>query len=164
MNIFVLDYDIEKCAGYHADQHVVKMILESAQMLCTVLNKCGIQAPYRSTHLHHPCTLWSGDSLDNWRWLQTLALALNEEYKFRFEHQKDHKSALIVRALPDPPIGSRGLTEFAQAMPDEFKCPGDTVRAYRRFYIAEKARFATWTKRPVPEWFKSGSRNMDNGG
>lgn len=156
MNIFVLDYDIQKCVEYHADQHVVKMILESTQMLCTVLNKSGLQAPYKSTHAHHPCTLWAGDSLENWKWLQTLALSLNEEYRFRFDRQKDHKSALIARALPDPPIRNYGLTDFAQAMPDEYKCPGNAVKAYRQFYVAEKAHFAMWTKRPVPDWFETG--------
>ena len=138
MNIFVLDKDSQRCAEYHADQHVIKMILESTQMLCTVLNKLGIPAPYRSTHLQHPCTLWAGASLDNWLWLRTLALQLNEEYKFRFEKHKDHKSALVASELPEPPIAKQGLTEFAQAMPEEYKCPGDAVRAYRRFYVAEK--------------------------
>ena len=156
MNIFVLDTDINKCAEYHADRHVVKMILESTQMLCTVLNKLGLNAPYRSTHLNHPCTLWAGTSFDNWKWLQALALMLNEEYKFRFDRQKDHKSAVIAHQLPDPPIPKLGLTEFAQAMPDEYKYPGDAVQAYRQFYLGEKAHFATWTKRPVPGWFETG--------
>lgn len=157
MNIFVLDTDIPTCSHYHADQHVVKMILESAQMLCTVLNKNGIRAPYRSTHINHPCTLWAGESLDNWRWLRELALSLNQEYRYRFERDEDHKSAVVVRGLPEPPIENLGLTEFAQAMPDEYKVPGDAVTAYRRFYLAEKSHFATWTKRPVPDWFKGGS-------
>ena len=54
MNIFILDNNIEKCARYHCDQHVVKMILESVQILCTALNKKGMQTPYRSTHVKHP--------------------------------------------------------------------------------------------------------------
>ncbi|WP_231579463.1 hypothetical protein [Photobacterium iliopiscarium] len=49
MNIFILDHDIEKCAQYHCDQHVVKMILESVQLLCTALNKKGFTTPYKST-------------------------------------------------------------------------------------------------------------------
>jgi hypothetical protein len=156
MNLFVLDTDIQICSQYHADQHVIKMILESAQMLCTVLNQNGLQAPYRSTHINHPCTLWAGASLDNWRWLRELALSLNQEYRFRFEKDEDHKSAMVVRDLPEPPIVRLGLTEFAQAMPDEYKVPGDAVAAYRQFYIAEKSRFAVWTKRPVPDWFQRG--------
>lgn len=156
MNIFVLDSDIQTCSQYHADQHVVKMILESTQMLCTVLNKNGIRAPYRSTHPNHPCTLWTGESLENWRWLRELALTLNQEYRYRFDREDDHKSALVARELREPPIPNIGLTEFAQAMPDEYKVPGDAVQAYRRFYLAEKSRFATWTRRPVPGWFQRG--------
>ena len=57
MNIFVLDTDISKCARYHADKHVVKMLLEGTQMLCTVLNCNGVTTPYKATHVSHPCTL-----------------------------------------------------------------------------------------------------------
>jgi hypothetical protein len=156
MNIFILDTDLQTCSQYHADQHVVKMILESAQMLCTVLNKNGMRAPYRSTHTNHPCTLWAGESLANWRWLQALALNLNQEYRYRFDSDQDHKSAIVARDLPEPPIDDLGITEFAQAMPDEYKVPGDAVLAYRRFYLAEKSAFATWTKRPVPDWYQRG--------
>lgn len=156
MNIFVLDVDIKKCARYHADQHVVKMILESAQMLCTVLNQCGVKTPYRSAHPHHPCTLWAGASLGNWKWLRSLALSLNEEFRYRFEKMVDHQSARVIKALPDPPIPDLGLTEFVQTMPEKYRVPGDAVLAYRRFYIGEKSRFVVWTRRRVPCWFRQG--------
>ena len=156
MNVFVLDLDIATCARYHADRHVVKMILESAQMLCTVLNEHGVVAPYRSTHTRHPCTLWAGASLSNWLWLRELALSLNEEYKYRFARSVDHSSATVVMNLPRPPIEDKGLTAFAQAMPVVYRVPGNAVQAYRSFYIAEKARFATWTGRDIPEWFAQG--------
>jgi hypothetical protein len=156
VNIFVLDTDVQTCAEYHADRHVVKMILESTQMLCTVLNTLGVRSPYKSTHVNHPCTLWVGASLANWKWLRSLALYLNEEYKYRFDRRNDHKSAIVARGLVYPSIEDVGLTEFAQAMPDEYKVPGNVVAAYRQFYIAEKASFATWTKRPVPDWFSAG--------
>lgn len=39
MNIFVLDLDPVKCAEYHCDKHVIKMTLETAQILCTVRYK-----------------------------------------------------------------------------------------------------------------------------
>ncbi len=153
MNIFVLDRDIESCARYHADQHVVKMVLESAQMLCTVLFETGLEAPYRPTHRKHPCTLWAGRSLSNWLWLRDLALALNREFLYRFRKEQDHKSALVVAGLPLPPIPDRGLTEFAQTMPEAYQIPGDPVAAYRAFYIGEKSRFARWTRRRRPIWF-----------
>jgi hypothetical protein len=153
MNIFVLDSDIDACARFHSDRHVVKMTLESAQMLCTVLHENGIQAPYKPTHRHHPCTLWAGRSLSNWIWLRDLALALNDEYRYRYRKDSDHLSGAVVRDLPPPPIDDLGLTEFAQAMPEQYRVPGDAVSAYRKFYAAEKSGFAIWTGRSVPGWF-----------
>lgn len=155
MNIFVLDLDIKKCAQFHCDQHVVKMILESVQMLCTVLNKKGYQTPYKSTHVKHPCVLWLEDSYDNFLWLKELTVALNEEYKFRYQKQTDHKSMTALAEIIDYQYEKRGLTEFPQAMPDEFKVQGDAVQAYRNFYLGDKARFAKWSKRPAPSWFLS---------
>jgi hypothetical protein len=156
VNIFVLDRDIEDCARAHADRHVVKMVLESAQMLCTALFEHGIDAPYRPTHRRHPCTLWAGGSLSNWIWLRDLGLALNREFRFRFDKERDHASARVIRGLSPPPLPDLGLTEFAQAMPGKYRVPGDAVRAYRAFYVAEKARFARWTRRPEPDWFVRG--------
>lgn len=155
MNIFVLDLNIRTCARYHADQHVVKMILESAQMLCTVINEAGGQAPYKTTHPHHPCTLWAGESLSNWHWLKRLALALNDEYQYRYRTLKDHRSAGMLKELKPPEIVDSGLTEFAQAMPERYRVSGDAVRAYRRFYVGEKSHFAKWTRRRRPKWFKT---------
>lgn len=153
MNIFVLDRNITTCAQYHADRHVVKMILESAQMLCTVLFENGVTAPYRPTHRRHPCTLWAGGSLSNWVWLRDLALALNREYRYRYDRERDHRSAEVAAGLPLPPIEDLGLTEFVQAMPERYRVPGDAVRAYRSFYVHEKARLARWTRRGAPPWF-----------
>lgn len=154
MNIFVLDRDIPTCARYHADQHVIKMILESAQMLCTVINQAGGDAPYRSTHGKHPCTLWTGRSLSNWQWLKKLGLALNDEYRYRFRTAKHHRSAEIIMDLALPEIPDLGLTAFALAMPDKYKIEDDPVAAYRAYYIGDKAGFVRWTRRRVPKWFK----------
>lgn len=154
MNIFILDEDIERCAQYHCDQHVVKMILESVQMLCTALNKKGITTPYRSTHVKHPCVLWVEHSYENFRWLQQLAIALNDEYRFRFEKPQDHKSIRVLSDISAHRFEDLGLTEFAQAMPDEYKVPGDAVTAYRQFYRGEKMGFARWTVRDIPYWLQ----------
>lgn len=152
MNIFILDKNIEKCAQYHCDQHVIKMILESVQMLCTALNKKGFTTPYKSTHTRHPCVLWVELSFENFLWLRKLALALNAEYRFRFEKDSDHKSILVLNEISDHSYENRGLTEFAQAMPNQYKIPGDAVKAYRQFYLGEKMGFAKWTRRVVPKW------------
>lgn len=164
MNIFVLDQDILTCAQYHADQHVVKMILESAQMLCTVVNETGGEAPYKATHIKHPCTQWARQSLSNWLWLQRLALALNEEYRYRYCVSRDHRSADVARELSPPQINDLGLTEFAQTMPDKYKVPGNAVAAYRRFYVGEKSHFAKWTRRKPPKWFVEGRALMSRTG
>ena len=152
MNIFILDNEIEKCAQYHCDQHVVKMILESVQMLCTALNRKGFTTPYKSTHIKHPCVLWVEESFENFTWLQNLAIALNTEYRFRFERDSDHKSIFVLNEISNYNYDSRGLTEFAQAMPDKYKIPGNAVKAYKQFYLGEKMKFAKWTKRHSPKW------------
>lgn len=154
MNIFVLDKNIEKCARYHCDQHVVKMILESAQIACTVLNEKGYTTPYRSTHVKHPCVLWAGLSFSNLQWLLKLARALNYEYRYRYRVSRDHKSFIVINQIQGMKFESMGLTEFPQAMPDQYKVPGDPVRAYRNYYIAEKIHFARWTRRRKPAWIE----------
>lgn len=152
MNIFVLDKNIKKCAQYHCDQHVSKMILESVQMLCTSLNKKGFQTPYKSTHVKHPCVLWVEESYSNFIWLRQLAIELNNEFIYRYDKDKDHASIKVLAEIETHKFTDKGLTEFAQAMPDEFKYKHNAVRAYRNLYRGEKVRFAKWTKRPKPKW------------
>jgi len=153
MNIFVLDRNLEKCARAHCDRHVSKMILESVQILCTALHLRGLQAPYRATHRQHPCVLWAGASWDNFLWLSELARALNREYRYRYGRERDHASIAVLDQISGARFESRGLTEFAQAMPDQYKVPGDPVSAYRAYYRGEKRGFATWTRRRPPGWW-----------
>lgn len=154
MNIFILDNDIKKCARYHVDKHINKMILESAQILCTVLHTTGMDAPYRKTHVNHPCTKWARESLDNWLWLKDLALELNKEFKFRYGKSVDHKSATVIMSLPTPKLPSKGMTPFAKAMPDRLQLIENPVEAYRQYYIEEKNHIAVWTKRTQPDWWE----------
>lgn len=154
MNIFYLDENIEKCAEFHCDKHVVKMILECAQILCSVLSMHNIKTPYKPTHLHHPCVIWANKSLANWLWLKYLAKALNDEYKYRFNHKHNHKSFDVILTLPQPPIDDVGLTTRPQALPEEFKSD-DPIHAYRQYYKTNKKHLASWTKRDIPVWFTS---------
>jgi len=151
MNIFVLDLNISKCAKYHCDRHVVKMILESAQMLSTALRLNGLDLGYQVAHQNHPCTVWTRASLSNWKWLRELAKELNLEYKYRFNKIENHKSWDLIQTLPAPPIKDAGLTPFAQAMPVQYKNE-NPVLAYRSFYIGEKFKLFQWTKRKTPSW------------
>ncbi|MFA0087430.1 hypothetical protein BCU70_13055 [Vibrio sp. 10N.286.49.C2] len=153
MNIFVLDENVSRCARYHCDQHVIKMILESVQILCTALNKKGFETPYKSTHVKHPSVLWVEASYDNFLWLKSLTVALNDEYRFRYNKDVDHKSMSVLSQISAFSFPAVGLTPFPQAMPDAYKVIDDPVQAYRNFYLGDKARFAKWTKRTPPQWF-----------
>ena len=149
MNIFILDKEVEKCAEYHCDKHVIKMILESAQMLSAVVRLNGHDIGYKLTHKNHPCTIWARESLSNYNWLVRLTRLLNYEYRYRYEKDVNHKSYDLVKTLPIPDLPDIGLTPFAQAMPDQYKNK-NAVKAYRDYYINEKSSFLTWTKRKKP--------------
>lgn len=159
MNIFVLDEDPVKAAEYQCDKHVIKMILETAQLLCAVYEPG--QAPYKRTHYNHPCSVWVRQSYANFNWLQQHGAALCNEYTRRYK--KRHKSEYVfdwIHQNPCPAFSmsdgtfSYTLTPFAQAMPEQYKNPEDAVAAYRAYYKGEKARFAVWTApASPPEWW-----------
>jgi hypothetical protein len=155
MNIFILDYNIEKCAQYHCDKHVVKMCIEYAQLLSSVHHHYGKPAGYRLTHKNHPCAVWARASLSNYQYLMELTFALGDEYTYRYG--KHHKSVELVESLPPLEFIDIGLTPFAKAIAvPEIKAIPDAVDAYREYYRVEKAGIVSWKKREVPEWFKAG--------
>lgn len=149
MNIFAVDLDPAEAAKMLCDQHVSKMILESAQMLSAVAVRYNHPFIYETSksQRNHPCTLWAGDSHANWTWLIDHALAMEEE-KIR-RTGKGHKSAEVVRWYLDneygPPVALNEFTPFYQAMPEQYR-HHDPVKAYRAFYVNEK------------QFFKDGSR------
>lgn len=151
MNIFVLDNNPKAAAEYHNDKHVVKMILETAQILSTINHKYGVEAPYKATHANHPCVLWAQETSANYTWLVTLGFALCEEYTHRYN--KIHKCSAVLAALAFPPddLPVADRTPFAQAMPDDCKNP-DAVTAYRDYYIKYKHNLASWKNRSAPAW------------
>ena len=159
MNIFVLDMDVSKCAEYHVDSHVRKMLLEAVQLLSNAHHSVGGIGPCNKAFFNHPCSVWARASRDNYIWLSQLAHALCVEYEYRYGkvhawHDKVHWLMDNVPYLPDI-----GLTPFAQAMPDYCK-NADAVKAYRNYYCYEKTHLAQWKARPVPEWYKSeGTQN-----
>jgi len=168
MNIFYLHSDPTICAQYHNDSHVIKMQLESAQLLCSAHQVNGHDAPYSISkgHMKHPSALWVQKSLSNYVWLCELGMALLEEHKFRYEKPDDYKtkaSEVIEWCMDNfPEIPDLGLTPVAQAMPDEYKHEIPTI-AYKRYYIEDKQYYIkqdkkvwyTWRKRGMPHWFKS---------
>ena len=99
MNIFITDVDPTKCAKYLDNKRVVKMILESTQMLCTALNVLSEKqiTRYKSTHVNHPCNVWVRQRIQNWRWLYNHAKALAKEYTRRYG--KRHKCEDVLQEL-----------------------------------------------------------------
>ncbi len=154
MNIFVLDTDPVRAAEYLCDKHVVKMALETAQLLCTALASYGGDVPYKPTHRNHPCTLWASTSRANFDWLAAHGDAICREYARRYEGREHKSRAVIVRAREQfARLPSGSLTAFAQAMPDEYR-RADPVAAYRAYYSGAKARFATWrAPAAAPDWW-----------
>ena len=152
MNIFVLDLNPRKCAEYHSNSHVIKMVLETAQLLCGVHWVNGGEAPYKLSHKNHPCAIWTRESLSNYLYLCDLGLELCNEYTYRYG--KRHKSQDVIEwcLINKPSIVDKGFTEPAKAMPDEFKVK-DVVQSYRNYYIGAKSSFASWKNRETPSWF-----------
>ena len=144
MNIFYLDKCPDKAARLQYNKHVVKMILESAQMLCTAHHCYGnaeqkANVPYKQAHLNHPSTIWARRSKSTYMWLYRHMIQLGKEYYVRYgkTHLTIHKCAEF---LYTPPMNLPGgeFTEPPQAMPDEYKVPGDSITAYWNYYEGEK--------------------------
>jgi Pyrimidine dimer DNA glycosylase len=176
MNIFALDTDPKTCAEYHVDRHVVKMILEYSQLLSTAhrvldgvqykfLSKSGRSSTawklgdhreeklYKATHINHPSAIWARESTENYKWLQSLLVAVCEEYTYRYGKRHSCESSGLVSLLQTIPnnIPHRELTPVRLAMPDEYK-DKDFVESYRNYYRLGKQHLMSWKKRSIPEW------------
>ena len=182
MNLFILDKDPVKAAQLQCDKHVVKMVVESAQMLSTTHrildgtvemqpSKSGKrtvkywrhpdptleQVLYRVAHQSHTCTIWTMQSNNNYNWHYVHFMALCDEYKYRYgkTHLTDTKLREVLRA---PPRGIEVgyLTRQPLAMKSNPECMfEDVVKSYRAYYQTKQARFKmVWTKREIPEWFE----------
>lgn len=162
MNIFWLSLNLQQCAKYHCDKHVIKMILEYAQMLSTahrVLDSNVDQNLYKATHINHPCTIWVRSSNTNYLKLYELFCYLCKEYTFRYG--KIHKTeSKLLELLKNPPknipIGEMTVPPIAITN-QNIKIKKDNgflvVASYRNYYNIEKSKFAKWTNREVPNWF-----------
>ena len=178
MNIFVLDESPQIAAQDMCDKHVVKMIVESAQMLSTahrVLDgeqytelsannrrikrwkspyKLMEELLYKASFVGHPCTQWVMENDKNYYWLAEHAYALCKEYTRRSGkvHKTEDMISLIRYRKPvNIPIAD-SITPFAQAMPEEYKNP-NAVEAYRAYYLGEKVGFAKWKDSQPPSWY-----------
>lgn len=165
MNLFILSLCFRECAEWMFDKHISKMIIEATQMLSTakhLLDPFDIDEGiiYRISHKNHPVTIWIRTSLENYMWTLDMIDAMHDEWKYRYDHSDTmyHNSYIIAQYLRTyapsaDKFPKKGLTPFAQAMPEKYKSY-DPVEAYRLYYQSpDKQKFASWKKRSPPEWF-----------
>ena len=190
MNIFVLDEDPKISAQMMCNKHVVKMILESGQMLCTAhwlswldgengrplltdfkrvkdaqawLFRCvpeGAQPPWKMSHIHHPCTKWTCETMGNYVWLLEHMRGLLNEYTKRYGKMHKSEEAWVWLSQNDPVgwcsvPGKYERTPHPLCVPDEIRTSvTDPVQAYRIYYVTHKSKIAKWTPRAVaPDWW-----------
>tara|TARA_R100000734_G_C3238406_1_gene43916 strand:+ start:61 stop:561 length:501 start_codon:yes stop_codon:yes gene_type:complete len=162
MNIFYFDHDPVVCAKAQPDKMLVKMPLETAQMLCTAhrvldgdkyADEVGL---YKEAYKNHPCTIWARESVQNYSWLYRHFIALGDEYTYRYNKVHGSVEKLKDALMPHPEnISSQPMTPIRLAMPDQYKEPDDPILSYRQYCIQEKD-YAMWNKgRPKPTWWKS---------
>ena len=164
MNIFVTDPCPIQSARNLPDKHIVKMPLETCQMLAIIysdwyygVGKLYKQdgTPYRTQHgafRNHPCTQWAAANQYNLAWLIRHGYALCHEYQARYN--KVHTCFDVISqaemiyhtSFPDEflSLASHKVTEFTRAMPEDIKYDTtiDTIEAYKR-YLNTKPWLAT---------------------
>jgi hypothetical protein len=169
MNIFIIHNNPVTAAQHLCDQHVNKMVLESAQMVANCFTPETLQdapktkkgTPRKHSYYKHPCSIWVRDSRANLLWLLVHSLAMEEERIARGFNP--HFSVEFLEWALDNversvcPEGE--LTEFAIAISEDMECRKvdgfdqlDRVSQYRLYYKHDKP-FATW-KRNKPAWIK----------
>lgn len=158
MNIFFLHRDPKKCAMWHCDKHVVKMIIEACQLLYASHYLTGSPVPstgYKKTHVKHPCATWLLESIENYLWLVSLAWELADEYRYRYGQHKMHRCEIHLVWLEShiPPLPIVPMTPPKLAMKEEFRCSSDPIIAYRYYYRVSKDQqrgIVKYTGRPRP--------------
>lgn len=162
MNIFALHPDPIIAASYHCDQHLGKMILETAQMLCSVahIKMPGPWIPYKPTHVNHPCTKWLMEHYTHIAWTIRLAQELEFERIERVEHASTEVIKLCAaNLLPGIPVKEfPAPTSFIFCGPGHigYRSSLDIHQKYQAYYREKHAawldtrRPMTYKNRPIP--------------
>ena len=179
MNIFYVSHDPVEAAQWLVDKHVVKMILESAQLLSTAhrvldgieiegKSKTGRKARrwvlpdsrdgimYAATHINHPSAVWCRQSVQNYDWLVDHMFALMREYTSRYN--KEHKCyGELSYVLQSPPHNLKewDWTPMPSCMAPEYIISDDPLTNYRNYYRIGKVNLHKWTNRQPPEWINA---------
>ena len=183
MNIFVLSLDPKEAAEQHCDKHVIKMILETAQVLYTAWHTRSelppsALKPYRMTHANHPTALWVRENETNYTYACYYGILLCAEYTQRYG--KYHKTEAHLRQLMawgyppadkvPPPVKKaspiswaytdvpHGINRIPLCMPQEYYLRNEHgqllgVESYRNYYRSKQDKFTMAWKRNKPIWF-----------
>ena len=167
MNIFVLDPDPRLAAAAHCDQHLHKMILESAQLVSTAMiaRNFNISGLYKPTHPKHPCTIWAAASNHNIVWICELATEL-DSIRQSVSNCGSHASMEIIKSVRDfmdyefGYVSHIAHTPFVFAGPAIISIrPGSTIDHYRHYYrqkhnawLLDKGAGMTYKGRSVPDF------------
>lgn len=169
MNLFLLSLIRSECVRWYADKHIVKMILELAQLLYGVWGviedpswrNYAPEGSYKTTHINHPIAVWMRQNKQNYEFAASYAQPMLAEYSRRYgkiHGCQRHLDWLVSNTPPHLPDGV--LTQMPQAMPDEFKVNDgcgtmdDTVLAYKNYYVGFKVKEIqiTYTNTEWPYW------------
>jgi hypothetical protein len=175
LNIFYLHEDPRQCAEWMVDKHVVKMILETAQLLSTAhrlldgkmyidtssgrkkkvytLDDERDTVLYSATHINHPSAVWARQSVENYNWLVDHLFALGEEYTYRYG--KTHLTITKLGVpIASPPLNLKewDMTPMPSCMDEQYKIGDDPIANYRNYYKYGKSTMHRWKNRPAPEW------------
>jgi|LakMenEpi03Aug12_release.lakeMendotaPanAssembly.Ray.scaffolds.fasta_scaffold37511_5 hypothetical protein len=180
MNLFILDTDPIQAARDHCDNHLVKMILEGAQILGSTMwiqngitsrkeinaltevpdywngfprqTPEGVPLPYGIGFANHPSSKWTRSSYENWKWTVDLCVEMSFEHERRWGRVTSMRKIVEWFASHRPPgLAEIGITPFYLAMPDQIKTE-DPVHSYRLYYAGWKEYFAKW-KSSEPSWW-----------
>lgn len=160
------------------DRHVVKMIVESAQLLSTahrildnqivesvipegktrkitryVLPDAREHTLYKATHANHPSAVWCRQSIENYNWLVDHFHALMNEYTYRYE--KTHKcSGELAYMLASPPMNLKHYdwTPMPSCMDEQYIISNDPILNYQNYYKNGKKHIHSWKNRKPPHW------------
>tara|TARA_R110001632_G_scaffold65776_2_gene155595 strand:+ start:4166 stop:4738 length:573 start_codon:yes stop_codon:yes gene_type:complete len=93
-NIFALHECPRVSAKALADRHIIKMPVETVQMLVSALLISDVPSrmmpltkageSHKGGYAHHPATTWTAECFENWWWLLKHGLALCKEYTARY--------------------------------------------------------------------------------
>lgn len=163
MNIFVTDISPIQSAKNLDDKRVVKMVLESAQLLSTAINTHGGKAPYKSTHEKHPCTKWVCSSYGNYMWLLRHFKALCEEYTARYgkTHKCEQYYDVFIENKSRLPM--KPTTRFPNCTVNKehkisYKHVRNIIVAYRKYLQSRwkyDKRKPTWKNGSEPKWMRN---------